>query len=213
MSENFEKAYIYSHNKIYIGCADVLRGVFGEKEAVLRITDEVMDRMTTSFLLTFTSDSHGLVTDEVEMAEFKQDDRDSAVYIVKCNLVKTIEVIQRRENFKVKVTIPVTISLVEREAIDDNIKSHAPKAQYPVVIKDISAGGVLFLTREELEVGQTVEFTFDRTNQPFNVNAEVLRVQDMDDGYKGYGCCFINLQAAKESSIRRFIFSLQLNRP
>ena len=106
----------------------------------------------------------------------------------------------RRKSIKANVTIPVTISVAGRETIDG-------------VINDISASGILFSTDARLDTGQVIEFTFDRTHQPFKVEAEILRSQDSEDGCKGYGCRLINLTAAKESNIRRYIFSLKLSKP
>ncbi|MCL1941714.1 MAG: PilZ domain-containing protein, partial [Synergistaceae bacterium] len=202
MLDSYKKAYIYSHEKIYIGSAQVVAGMFGDKDVVLRISDAVMGEMSTSFVLTLASDSHGLVTFDTEMVEFKLEDVDSPVYRVKCELLKMVEIIQRRENFKVKVSIPITVALVDEDSINRVDRGREPTAQYPVEIIDLSASGVMFSSREEMDLGQMVEFTFDRTSHPFTVNAQIIRIQSFEDGRKGYGCKFINMPIAKESSIR-----------
>ena len=106
---------------------------------------------------------------------------------------------ERYVRHKAKEKMPITISTAG--------------AEYPVAVNDFSASGMMFSTCEKLNTGQVVEFTFDRANRPFKVNAEILRTQESKSGCNGYGCRFINLSEVMESNLRRYVFSLQLSKP
>ena len=101
MYESYRSAYIYTSKNVFLGSAVVEAGEFDEHSIILRIADEVMGGMTTTFLLTLASDAMGLVTYKAEIAGFNLEYEEGAVYRVNCNLLEMVDIIQRRENFKV----------------------------------------------------------------------------------------------------------------
>ncbi len=78
-----------------------------------------------------------------------------------------------------------------------------------VEFKDLSAGGVGFLTETDLDEEKVYEFTMTETPVPIIVNFSILRKMEKDDGYF-YGCKFEEVQSNEEQMIRNYVFARQL---
>lgn len=211
MLNSYTKAIIYTADKIFVGNAEVA-GKYGDQEVVLRMSRELADGMHASLIITLYNDAYGLITYKGQFIEYSEipSEGDELLCEVKCELLEMLEIIQRRGNVKAKVSIPVTITLLGTQGtpmLDD--ESGTP-VQHSVIIKDVSASGILFVTKELIDPGQHIDFLFSRCAAPFLVTAEVLRVQEYANGLNGYGCKFYGLSAAKESIIRQYVFKLQL---
>jgi len=204
-------AKIYTTEKVLLGKAQAA-GKFGDKKISLKIDDNIMDGLNTSFIIILENDAYGLITYRAVLTEFRKAPEVDNMYEVKCELMETLEIIQRRESFKFKVSIPVIIALYDssKSPIFDNAsRTHI---KIPVLVKDISASGILIITKEELQVGNIIDFVFEEAKEPFLIEAEILRSQDYGEGDIGYGCRFINLDADKDMKINRYIFESQFKK-
>ena len=78
----------------------------------------------------------------------------------------------------------------------------------PVVIKDISASGVSFVTNEEREETEVhIIFKDKDLNANFNIHANVVRVSQTENGRYVYGCHF----SEEQQSVEKYIQKKQLH--
>lgn len=125
--------------------------------------------------------------------------------------VESGEVLQeRRRYYKVEVNIPCVINTVER----DNNRT-VLESPYLTKVKDINIGGVFLMMcqTESLQVGDKMMLTVDLGDKSLDVEAEILRVQKNAAGdVEGYGCRFINMPAAYEDVVSKYVIQLQRER-
>ena len=109
-----------------------------------------------------------------------------------------------------KIRQSVTISIQTQDESGDEITVEG-------IIKDISAGGILFLSDHPFEMNQTLSFNFDKTDEPLHLECQVIRIQPFkikvygeEEERTAYGCRFINLHNSTESVIRSYVFRQDL---
>lgn len=127
------------------------------------------------------------------------------------NLVVRVEsgvVLQeRRRYYKVEVNIPCVVNTVER-----NNNRTVLDSPYLTKVKDINIGGVFLMMcqNENLQTGDKMTITIDLKDRSLDVEAEILRVQkNAADDVEGFGCRFINMSAAYEDIISKYIIECQ----
>lgn len=116
---------------------------------------------------------------------------------------------ERRRYYKINVDIACVINCVERN--DSRAVLTKP---YITKIRDLNIGGVfLCICDEPLEMGDKLMLTLDLGNQTIDLDAVILRIQKNAAGDTvGYGCQFINVTAAEEDVISKYVFELQKQR-
>ena len=211
VSDDISKAQIYTVEKIFLGYAMVV-GLAEDDSVVLIIEDEAFDKLETSFILTLCSDTHGLITYNAKIIDFRRFSDADKTYEVRCGLLDFIEVVQKRENFKVKISVDTAAVLYESDGEPVIDKEKGAHLECPVLLKDLSASGVLVQSEREYKIGQVIGFMFEFADPPFPVYAEILREQTGPDGRREYGCRFRKLNVAEEASIRRYIFRIQFSK-
>lgn len=113
---------------------------------------------------------------------------------------------ERRGSFKVN-TPNAYAKILHIERGDEEITDL--DEPYTVAILNINLTGVLMKCDIPLNVGDIV--TLKLLDDPIELNTEILRLQlDNDDVLVGYGCRFLDVTAAQEEKIARFIFNCQL---
>lgn len=81
----------------------------------------------------------------------------------------------------------------------------------PVVMKDISRGGVCFFTLESLKVGQILEMVLEFTKEPLPVKLEIIRRERYPkDPHYYYGCKILTLNIVEESMLKQAIFRIDI---
>lgn len=210
MTNIYKKASIYNLNKMFICDTEVI----GKQDdiIILIIPENLAPKLPTDLIITLYDDIYGLITYKAKIIQFKRrvSKNSQFEYMVKFKLIKKIGIVQRRSNVKVKTEIKTIIEFTDEnwyKLINEDTKE---PIRYTVVIKDISAAGILFKTKEKFDIGQYFIFTFNKCSKPFEVKAEILRIQKYDNEYFGYGCRFINLTLSKESIIRQYVFRMQI---
>lgn len=73
---------------------------------------------------------------------------------------------------------------------------------------DISAHGMKILARETLRGGSTIRFWFLELDEPFPIDAVVLRAQQSRTGTH-YGCRFVNLTSRQSDELFRYVLQTQ----
>lgn len=96
-----------------------------------------------------------------------------------------------------------------RVSLSFNIEAQfsAPPTSAAVTVKDMSAGGFMFVSEETWETGTTLSFIFSAGKTPAYVAAVIKKIRPTRfESLKGYGCQFINLTPSAESAVRNFVF-------
>ncbi|MEF9941565.1 MAG: PilZ domain-containing protein [Lachnospiraceae bacterium] len=201
---NCTKCSIYNLDKQYICDAQVSE--IDDTQAALFLLDDYGDLLSTEVHVTFYDDLQGLVSYLCTLSSYKEViiPQFRNYYSVICHLNSEEGVIQRRHDIKIKTDFEVELTTINSDDEELNI---------PVTVKDISAGGLFFLSTEYFYEGQEFFFVFDKGSIPLPLTAMVLRRQNTDDEeVYGYGCQFLRLSSAKESIIREFVFREQLRK-
>lgn len=119
----------------------------------------------------------------------------------RCNVLRRIRQVQRREDVKVPVSNVVSIRLNDAEE------------ETQATLRNISAGGVLLATSLRALPGEHLNFTFRCDGLELPLTAEILRAET-EKGRRGetlfaYGCRFIQLSSTHESALRSFVFQVE----
>lgn len=127
-------------------------------------------------------------------------------YFAQFYVNENVSVVQRRRDIKVKVKLYIIISMKD---IYGKELSETEKVEHKVLVKDISASGMFFVSKTQFSPGQKFDFIFDQTNMPFLIQAEIVREQK-DGEYIGYGCKFLDLSPSRESIVRQYVYKMQI---
>lgn len=116
---------------------------------------------------------------------------------------------ERRRYYKVDVDISCVINCVER-----NESRTVLDKPYITKIRDLNIGGIfLCICAEPLELNDKLMLTIDLGEKAIDLDAVILRVQKNAAGdIVGYGCQFINITAADEDVVSKYVFQLQKDR-
>lgn len=88
----------------------------------------------------------------------------------------------------------------------------AEKENAPCQVLDVSAGGLMFSSKEKYEVGQRLTLTGIRLVErmdPFKFNCQVRRAGTPEEGVVRYGCQFEPLTPKEEDRLLQAIFAVQ----
>lgn len=101
-----------------------------------------------------------------------------------------------REDLRVVTSFPVTISP----------EGYSKSMQ--VEVKDISVGGIMFVSEEQFHVGQRISIVFMTEKREVMTKAEIKTRRPIHmAGKYGYGCKFDYLLPHTEAEIRRIVFN------
>lgn len=104
-----------------------------------------------------------------------------------------------REELRVNVSLPVDA------AFEDSVKPE------PIIIKNISAGGLMFISQKKLEKNSIFSFFFAAGKTPVPVNARIVAIRPTHlPDTLSYCCQFTGLLAKSETAIRNFVFTEDL---
>lgn len=118
-------------------------------------------------------------------------------WLADVTILETKRVVQRQKDIRVKVDIETTFERAEGLGV------------FRGTIQNISAGGVYVATRQPLQRGEHIFFSyiFRTLERPFEL--EVIRIERPESGGYGYGCRFIGLTDGADSAIRGFAYKKQ----
>lgn len=137
-----------------------------------------------------------LCSNPSEISEFYVKPTDTLYYL---SYVSINGAQNQREDLRVNVSIDV-------KATFDF--SNIPK---PITIKNISAGGLMFISRMKYEKDALFSFSFTPIKTQVTASAQIrsIRPTAITDTL-AYGCQFVALSKQAESNIRQFIFNYDL---
>ncbi len=126
------------------------------------------------------------------------------VHFERMSLLSTI---QRRNDVKVKVMIPLVIAPTMetvKNGRTENVRLLNKSVDGQIV--DLSAGGLAFACSNELDKDLLYNMVFDRTPRQVDVNLKIIREIQKPDGSYIYGCKFDNITQKDEELIRQYVF-------
>ena len=138
-------------------------------------------------------------------------------YMIKVKQISDVRKIQRRMFFRLPINLDIFVKLLNsglmsrentpEEAADDFSEGKIVKA----LTKDISGGGVCFITQEEFEIGDLILTKIPIEQEELILKAQILRKERVQHPtYRFmYGCKFVEARQNEIDKIVRFIFAQQ----
>lgn len=84
------------------------------------------------------------------------------------------------------------------------------KGRVPILVQDLSSGGVGFFCAAPLQNGEEVEVVISITEEPLILTAQILRPRPSASQVQLYAARFLNLVPGEDTMIREAVFSQQL---
>lgn len=84
------------------------------------------------------------------------------------------------------------------------------KGRAAIESRDLSCGGVAFVSRQELKVGEICEIVIPVTTEPLILKLKILRAGEPGENGISYAAEFQEMVHEEESMVREAVFSLQL---
>jgi len=215
---NCKKASIYTIQNHFL-CDAAVSDI---QENSARLTMEEMEDAASDFLgsechVTFYDGVKGLVTYHCTITDHKESEVTPGVIniSIECHIGEQLSALQRRNDLKVPVSIPVTLNFAGRSSRPIDI---------PGTIRNISAGGIFVTCRYSFRPGDFVSFplVLKENTPPDILTVQVLRIQDReplhdiigreadDESLFGFGCRFAGMPSRTEAQIRNFVFRQDL---
>lgn len=119
--------------------------------------------------------------------------------------VELLNVIQRRQNIKVKTTFTTQIFNIYDD--DDNMITLDEPIN--IQVKDISVGGVFFVCDMPFKENQKIEFFFNQGPRPLRIKTSILRRQEVNGQNNGYGCIYDDLTEREQDILFSYIWEVQ----
>lgn len=93
------------------------------------------------------------------------------------------------------------------------VREEGRRQSVEVEVKDISVGGIMFITEEKLDVKKTCSFTFWSGKKDITVDVVIKMQRPVGiPGMFGYGGKFLYLSRNQEAEIRSFVFQQDIKR-
>lgn len=121
--------------------------------------------------------------------------------------IQKLQRIQRRNDVKIKMSADLMIHPVKKGTVNgkDGFICNVTRKIY-IALRDISAGGIGFYSKTELEKDQLYLLVFPFTWTPVELLFTVLRSSKDEDGIYFYGCKFRFVSTQDERILRSFIY-------
>lgn len=138
-------------------------------------------------------------------------------YMIKVHQISDVRKIQRRMFFRLPINLDIFVKLLNfgqiprentpEQAANDFSEGKIVKA----LTKDISGGGVCFITQEEFEIGDLILTKIPIEQEELILKAQILRKERVQHPtYRFmYGCKFVEARQNEIDKIVRFIFAQQ----
>lgn len=84
------------------------------------------------------------------------------------------------------------------------------KGRAAIESRDLSCGGIAFVSKQKLEVGEICEIVIPVTSEPLILKLKILRAGEAGEEGVSYAAEFQNMVHEEESMVREAVFGLQL---
>lgn len=127
------------------------------------------------------------------------------VPLLRLKVLSDVNKIQRRDFFRLKLMRDMEARLVE------DVKEEKYGERFKGDLLDISAGGLLFCSRKELQEKDMLELTLDLNGKKLTVFGKVIR-RTLTENYRApfaYGVEYYGLRELERNAITKYIFEEQ----
>lgn len=169
------------------------------------------DYIETKAYIVFYDNIYGCVTYLCHMKLDQKLKNENSHYVVyDCKMLEQTSIVQRRKDYKISVFVTTKFLFDKPEGGYDTAEGR---------IFNMSAGGIFFYCKKQLQVGDKGYFVLDTGEQKISLCCEILRVQPLtkeqchfvkDDGANGYGCRFYGIGSKEETAIRSYVYQEDL---
>lgn len=198
-----ETAKIYTTNDLYL-----MSGRFISKDdesihLAVRQNDILKEGLTVKVML--TSEAYGLLPFRCRIMELPQRFAVQQYIGIDLKIEEALPSVQRRKDIKVRLNrMKAEIALLD-------IATGKPYGKTcEGIVDNISASGLLFITKDELVENQQFLIPLPAVAPQMMPRAKVIRSQKEEEGYTGYGCCFMDLRTGEEEALRQYVFKAQV---
>lgn len=203
------KVSIYTRTKSFL-CKSIIDSKI-DNVISLTMPSSIIESLNADVLAVLYDETYGLMTYNATIISYRKKISKGfkTSYTVRMVLGELIDIEQRRNNVKVKTNFTVTITMCDYEG---NIQHGVDKkpVECAGTVRDMSAAGVFLIISEKFDVGQCFLFDFNKGSAPIRIQAEIIRVQNLEDSLTGYGCRFVDISSSKEAIVREYVFRKQL---
>lgn len=194
------KAEIYSGDTL-ICEAEVFRDL--ADDVWLSIPKDLSWESPESYTVLFYDSISGLLLCQCALGEPQElsDEVDS----VSCKILEVLKAEQRRMDLKIQFSTSLELSCTYVPGQPSHIPSRIDAES-----RDLSAGGIYFISEYQLPVESVVQFQLHGASKPLLLSARVLRTEELPlkKGIPqyGHGCQFIEMKPQTEAVLRNYIF-------
>lgn len=194
------KAEIYSGDDL-ICEAEVFRDL--AEEVWLSIPKDLPWESPESYTVLFYDSIAGLLHCQCALSEPQElsDERNS----VSCRILEVMKTEQRRMDLKIQISTSLELSCTYVPGQPSSIPSRIEAES-----RDLSAGGIYFISEYQLPVESVVQFQLHGASKPLLLSARVLRTEELppkkETPQYGHGCQFTELKPQTEAVLRNYIF-------
>lgn len=134
--------------------------------------------------------------------ELIKKERKDNLFLLHMKKISDISKLQRRSYYRLKLLINIKIEIIQ----DGNIQK-----SFDCITKDISGGGLRFVSKEKIELENTVNCIIPLEREKVSVTGEVIRCKSIPDSMNNYdiGIKFISIDSNVRSKIISFVFNQQ----
>lgn len=199
MLQNSQKVEMYDMNLQFLGKMDVVTEDMYGHFALIFSEIPKCELPKKVFLLPCGQDGQDLEEEHfvsylcMLSGEFSKRTDDGEYYIMEGTSEESDSL---REDLRVFTSFPAVIS----------VEGHSKSLE--VEVKDISVGGIMFVSEEEVKVGKNISITFMSGRHEVSAKAVVKTRRPIhEEGRFGYGCKFPYLPQRVEAEIRSIVFN------
>ncbi len=209
-----KKATIYDVDYNEISVATVTD--VSEDGVELVIADDDIDNLDSEMNVTFFDEQKGLVTYRCSLYSKKKylNEHNILVHNMTCTPLQEISTVQRRNDFKIPVSIPIEYALIPtQEELDSDVVQHDKYRSATTV--NLSAGGIFFYCDDELFEGRELNILLPIAHSSrIKLSATILRKIEVEENSAianfGYGCSFNEMHSSTETKLRSFVYQQQM---
>ncbi len=96
-----------------------------------------------------------------------------------------------------------------RDFVRVNVLLEGTYAGHKVLVKDISGGGMMFFSEQEIISDEQIYIDLQLEHMVIRLNGKIVRVEPKDDGFE-YGFAFVDLDETTRQEIIQYVYKRQI---
>jgi c-di-GMP-binding flagellar brake protein YcgR len=127
------------------------------------------------------------------------------IFIVLLAHPEKIKIVQRRNYYRVPISLDICCAIVEKEKNLTNMNDNQFEF-FDAITLDLSGGGVRVISNKLMKYGEHLMVTLPIFDEFLTILGKIVRIQKKDDGKNIYGVSFLNVDNITRDKLIRFIF-------